>query len=263
MLNAGNSRVTLFASQQATDDARQGEKRIFEIGTGIYFDETYKLDTFEINIKSSVLAGTNFQYQDNWNKSFFLPTDNLFNGDWSVKYKLGWSMDPFISFSYNTALMPAKRLSNNKVISTARLWDPIIFKENLGFGYSYRKDKDMLNSRLGFSFKQVRAELFTTLTDDRKTPQIKEQYLEETGINWKTDAIFKFDSIFTFRGMLEGFTTFEDMESWDVKFNNQIEATIYKTLTLIINLNFIYNKKQSIKTQYSQSFRIGVLSKIE
>jgi|GEM_PF-2845024 len=33
ILNAGNSRVTLFASQQATDDARQGEKRIFEIGT--------------------------------------------------------------------------------------------------------------------------------------------------------------------------------------------------------------------------------------
>gem|GEM_PF-3380809 len=109
----------------------------------------------------------------------------------------------------------------------------------------------------------MRAELFTTLTDDRKTPQIKEQYLEETGINWKTDAIFIFDSIFTFRGMLEGFTTFEDMKSWDVKFNNQIEATIYKTLTLIIKLNFIYNKKQSIKTQYSQSFRIGLLSKIE
>jgi len=259
--SAGNSRITLFISQQATDDARQGEKQILELGFGLYFDELYKLDTFELRMKSSLMLGTNFQYQKELNRSFYLPTDNVFNGDFSLRYKLGWALDPFISFSMNTAVMPAKRLSVDKITTTAKIFDPIVYKENLGFGYSYRNKKEFFTSRLGFSMKQIRAELYTLQTDDRTTKERVERYVEETGISWKTDATFMFDSIFTYRGLFDGFSTFEDLETWVVKFNNQLETVLYKALSIIIKVNLYYNRKQSINLQFIQSFRIGLIGK--
>jgi hypothetical protein len=115
---------------------------------------------------------------------------------------------------------------------------------------------------MGISLKQIRAKEYTAMTDDRKTRDIKEGYKAESGIDITANGNTMLDSSITYRGKLRMFGTFDNLKVWTINYENEFEFTIWKALKIILNMDLIYNDKQTAGIQYRQSIRLGLVSNI-
>ena len=179
-----------------------------------------------------------------------------------MKYPLGWKLDPFFSASFTTQLTESFMMVKDEKTASAKFWDPVTSQQDWGFAYSYRQGRDNLESRIGFSLKQVRAHKYTRLTDDRKTKDIKERWKPESGISWKTNCTWQLDSLVTYRGTLDLFGTFEDMNKWTVAFRNEFQLKIWSIVAVTLKADIIYDEKACLRPQYTQALRIGAAAQM-
>lgn len=118
----------------------------------------------------------------------------------------------------------------------------------------------MLTTRLGISLKQIRAYFNTQMTDDYKTIDIKEKYKAESGFEIKTDLSVNIDSSSVYRGCLEFFGTYDNLEAWTVRFQNDFQLKIWEFIALLLKFEVFYDEKQSVQIQYRQSMRLGLVA---
>lgn len=99
--------------------------------------------------------------------------------------------------------------------------------QSWGFAYLIKENgKDKLESRLGFTLKQIRTTNYPALADDRKTRDIVERYKAESGIQWKTEGYFQLDSSTNYRGSLDLYSSFDDLKIWAIIWDNEIQISI-------------------------------------
>jgi len=188
-----------------------------------------------------------------------IPTDNIFGSEAVMTYPLGWKLDPFFSASFFSQIVPSFMISNNEKLMTAKFWDPVTAQQTWGFEYFKSDSTKQINSRFGISLKQIRAHDHTQLTDDRKTLIIIERWKPDSGIQWKSEAKIKFISICDYKGILDVFTTFDDMTKCVVTMQNEFKLSIWGYLAILLKIDLIYDEKISAKTQYNQSIRFGIV----
>ena len=128
--------------------------------------------------------------------------------------------------------------------------------QSIGFTYSYLFDKSQLTSRIGVSLKQIRANRFTQLTDDFKTPLIKEKYKAEMGIEFKTEATLQVNSSIRYFTILEFFGKYNNLDKITGKWQNELQVSLWKSLSLILKIDLAYDENQRAKLQYKENLRL-------
>ena len=244
------------------EDWKQGKRQAFEISTGIDSKNEFKIDTLQFDLNFKYRLGFILENGDKLPEDFVRPTDNEIFGETIMKYPLGWTLDPYISTSVQTQVTESFRLMKENPVRTAKFWDPITTQQSLGFAYTLKDKNDKMTSRLGFSLKQIRAEKHTAMTDDRKTRDIREAYKAESGISFKSDARVMIDSSVNYSGKLDMFSSFDNLNVWSLKFENQFDIKVWKFLGILIEINVFYDQNQSMNIQYRQNARLGIIAKI-
>lgn len=194
------------------DDWKQGKRQAFEVGHSLKTRQKLRLDTLEICFNVNYSFGLILEKNEKTEKEYWLPTSNDLFGETMLKYPAGWQLDPYFSASFRTQLTESFRLVKDKKTRTAKLWDPVTSQQALGFAYSDKSKSSDIIFRFGLSLKQIRADVHTAMTDDRKTLGIIENYKAESGIEIKASTTQKFGESVTYRGSLDLFGTIDDLE---------------------------------------------------
>lgn len=165
IMTAQQNRFGLFLSQSYSQDIYIGKQTTFEIGTlidyryplGIKFlgDSIYSITSFRYNITASA------KEKEKNDDIIYQTIENNVYGDLFIAYPVGWSVDPFISTSFQSQPLPSFRENGNTQVQTGSFRDPITTIQTLGFAYKWNIDKmSNIITRLGSSLKQIRAENF-------------------------------------------------------------------------------------------------------
>ena len=255
------TQLSLSFSQTAVDDWKQGKRQTFEINNSLDSRMNFKIDTFCVQINLKYDIGLLLDKSEKNEKDHLMPTDNNLFGEIVLKYPLNWQIDPYISSSVRTQITESFRLSKDKLIRTAKFWDPVTSQQAIGFSYKHKNDRDFVNFRLGISTKQIRALYHTQMIDDRTTKDIVERYREESGIELKTNSFIMIDSSTTYKGSFETFGTFEDMTKWILELDNEFQIKLWKWFGIIAKIKVFYDESKSLNTQYNQSLSLGLVGR--
>ncbi len=257
------TRISLAASQTMADDWKRGEMRTIEMSNSFDTRQQFRIDTLRVSLSLKYAIGMIYEKNNSNSTTLIMPTDNILSGEAVLKYPVGWKLDPFFSASFNTQLTESFRKIKDKKQATAKLWDPVISMQSWGFAYLIKENgKDKLESRLGFSLKQIRTTQYPALADNRKTRNIVERYRAESGIKWKTESYVQLDSTTNYRSSLDLYSSFDDLAIWAITWDNEIQISIWEIFAIVLKVDVLYDETISFETQYKQSFRFGVVANI-
>ncbi len=249
---------TIGISQSATKDWKQGEVSGFEVSSSLNLRTSFHLDSlFLLRLNYRYAMGMQYTSNKDNNTLISMPTDNLIFGESVLVYPVGWKLDPCVSAQFTTQFVESYKYVKGERVRTASIWDPVTSIETFGFEYSLSGRENFFTSRLGLSLKQIRAEKYTQLTDDRSTAEVKERYKSQTGIQWKSDTKLKITEELTYRGTLGLFGAFEDLTKWTFAMTNQFELKVIKVVGIVVNFNLAYDERQMTALQYNQNLRFG------
>ncbi len=253
------SKFSVAFAQSAADDWRQGQTRSFEFVLGADIKYNFHIDTFAFAWSLKANMGCMYEKREEYDDFFLLPTDNDFYSELTVKYPIGFVVDPFFSANIKTQITESFKIYNKVRTRTAHFRDPITTQQSLGFTLGWRDKSEFANTRMGVSLKQIRADNFTALTDDYTTYNIKEKYKSETGISIKSQANLLLDSSIVLKPTLDLFSEFKDLETWTVCLENELQVNLWRVFALILKFSLNYDRKQSLELQYRESSRIGAI----
>ena len=80
----------------------------------------------------------------------------------------------------------------------------------------------------------------------------------ETGIESVTEAKYTLDDNLLLTTKLRLFSAFDNLDVWDVIFDNTITAKINSYLNVNLNVLMVYDADETLKTQLKQALQIGV-----
>jgi len=190
----------------------------------------------------------NEEYRTNDNEIYF---------ETVLIHRLGWTVNPYASGTFRTAITKG---FNYEIIPAQQIvgfFDPAYFTQGLGFAYDQDKG---FKQRIGISFKQTIAEEFDTLyTDDPETLNEIESFKFESGFESVTELEYEFLENMTYYGYLRLFTRFNEIDKWDVRWDNIITAKINDYFNVNFNFLLIYEEDQSIKRQIKEALQLGIV----
>lgn len=254
--------LSLTASQSYTNDYQSGERSSFDVSLGINGKNLWIFEDFMLDGNYKFALGFLFEKSSKFKKERTTPSDNELFVETILKYKLGWKLDPYISFNLRSILTEALKYSGDKKITTADFWDPVTTQEGLGFAFLHSSNTFRYELRNGISLMQIRAMDYTNLTDDTKTRDVKERYKVKTGIEIVNNLNYKVNESVTLNSTLSLFGDFDNLNVWVVRQENEMKVQVFKYLGILIKVNINYNHNQITEPQYQQNLRIGFLTEL-
>ncbi len=187
------------------------------------------------------------QFKTNDNEIFFEST---------LIHHLGWNISPYAGITARTAVSKGFNYDQEPAIQIVDFFDPFYLTEGVGFAY----DKiENFTTRIGIGFKQTFADEFNSMyTDDPETPNEVESFKNETGIESVTEYKIQFLENMTYYTYLRLFGRFEDIDVWDVRWDNIIVAKINDYFNVNINVLLIYDVDETLRTQLKEALQLGI-----
>ena len=182
--------------------------------------------------------------------------DNEFYLETVLSYSIGWIIDPYISNTVRSAVSTGYDYkATPEFLKTADFFDPGYITQSIGFTYNKSK---IISTRLGLAFQETITNLQRNYSDDPETKDEIESFRFDTGIESVTNIEFTIDDNVLFTSMLRLFSIFKELDVWDVRWDNTINAKISKYFSVNFNVLTIYEKKQSLKTQLKEGLQLGI-----
>lgn len=175
-------------------------------------------------------------------------------------YSLSWKMNPFAAFSARTPITESFQRNGRVKTRSASFWDPVTTSQSVGFSCEDRWLSQWVSTRLGLSVVEIRANRHRATTNDPKTPEL-DGFRMQTGIESISEASLKLDSSVSYTGRFGLFGTFDDLEVWSVRSENQFRILLWKSLGLLVDVVIVHDVRQSKRTQVRQTLSFGVLHK--
>jgi hypothetical protein len=185
----------------------------------------------------------------------FRTNDNDLYIDKVLSYNIGWEVEPFFSNSIRTQISSGYNYDVTPAAKIADFFDPGYVTQSIGFTYN---KKDIFKSRLGIALQETFTNKFRQYSDDPDTPEL-EAFKLETGIESVSDAQFTLDDNLLLKSTLRLFSSFSQLDVWDVRWDNLITAKINSWLNVNLTYLLIYEKAQSPKTQMKEALQLGVV----
>jgi hypothetical protein len=171
-----------------------------------------------------------------------------------LTYKIGWFINPYISNLFRTSITTGYDYKKNPKLEIVSFFDPGYLTQSLGFSYNIF---NTLKTRLGLAFQETFANKFTNFTDRPSTTEI-ENFKFETGIESVTDFEQSIDENLLYKSLFRLFGRFEEIHTWDVRWDNIITASISKYFNVNFTFLIVYEKQQSLKTQIKEALQLGI-----
>jgi len=185
----------------------------------------------------------------------FKTNDNEIYLEDVLSYNVGWAVDPFISNTIRSTLAKGYKITpEGKDSLIADFFDPGYITQSIGFTYDKLK---IFKSRVGVAFQETFANKLFQFTDKIETEEI-EKFRFETGIESVTDLEWGFMENMMLTSKLRLFSAFDRLETWDVRFDNVISAKINRLIVVNLNFLLVYEKRQSLKTQFKEALQLGI-----
>lgn len=251
--------ASFSASQSYNNDLQSGERNAFDVSANLSAKYMFPIFDFQNAFNYKICAGALFEKSDKTKKECVTPTENEFYFEDILKYPLNWNLDPYCSFNLRTSITEAIKFSGTKKIVSANFWDPVNTQESAGLAYGYKDSLSRLEVRVGLSLQQIRAEKYTSTTDDSKTRNVKEAYKAKKGLEYIITYSYTISTNTSLNCKLSVFGDLEDTKVWDVRWENELKVSIWKSVGVIIKLNLLYFDKQMSKLQVQQSTKLGVM----
>ncbi len=260
------SRLSFTFSQSLVDDWKMDKAQIFEINHSLNYRKDFSFDSV-LSIPKMLFIPTlryaiGVQYTNltSQNTDYVMPTDNEIFAEGLLKYPAGWIVDPFVSANFRSQITESFSITRGTKRATAKLWDPVISMQSLGFAHSLSDSqrRNVFTNRIGITLKQIRSEHYTLMTDNPKTPE-KERYKADAGIEWKAEFSLKSDNNLSYLSNAEIFYSINRVEESTFRMSNELQVTIWKAIALIIRLELMFDRRQKLGVQYRQQLRAGMV----
>ncbi len=187
------------------------------------------------------------EYRTNDNELFFEST---------LIYNVGWSVSPYAGMTARTAVTKGFNYDSIPALQIVGFADPFYLTEAVGFIYDKIPN---FSTRLGVGLKQTFADQFALqYSDDVDTPNEIEKFKNETGIESVTEFKWDFYDNMSYYTYLRLFGTFEDLNVWDVRWDNIIAAKVNDYVSVTFNVLLIYEEDESIKRQLKEALQVGI-----
>ena len=185
-------------------------------------------------------------------------------------YKLGKYLNPFFAFNGQTQIANGYLYNDEVTPATATrvsaFFSPAFLRQSAGMGY---KPSESFATRLGLSVKEtivledgaiVFPEDLSKSTTFRKYHGNKdgEKVRVETGIESVTDLKWKLQDNLWFSSKLELFSSFENLNTADLIWDNTLAAQISKYLTATFNIYSFYDEDILPEMQIRQTMAFGL-----
>lgn len=249
----------LAMSQQQVDDWREGEKGVFDVKSGVKMRATATSSWCTMVSSLRCALGVTRDNSLDSISVWYKTTDNDLAGDLRVTVPLGWAVDPFLLLAFKTQVTESKRLTGTSIRRTAKLWDPVTSDQSLGFTYRCTTPEGFVGLRSGLNLQQIRADESSTLTDDSRTPLVRELYKASAGMEWAIDTQYALDSLVSFNGKWQARKNLIADEAWQVTMENELRIKVLRYLGVIITANLRYDESVSKRVQFKQTTMFGLM----
>lgn len=214
------------------------------------FDLIYKNGTGMFITKVNAKYG-----QTKISENDFRTNENEIYMEQIISYRAKWKVDPFISNSILTQITVGFDYSKEPAVKVAGFFDPGYVTQSIGFTYDRIS---IIKTRLGLAFQETFTNKYFQHTDDITTPDTTEKFKFETGIESVTNFDAKLDDNIHAESKLRLFTRFENLEVWDVRWDNKITAKINSWLNVSLTYNFVFLKSESPDVQMKEAMQMGI-----
>ncbi|MBK8549665.1 MAG: DUF3078 domain-containing protein [Ignavibacteria bacterium] len=241
--------IGMGISQVALSNWTRGGENLISI-TGnsdfnvIYFSNPWLLkNNLSATIGSTKTGSGNFQTNDN-----AMLLENV------LIYKVSNVINPYVSNEVRSGVLNGYDYSIDPIIQTSAFFDPGYITQSIGAIY----DKPNFSSRLGLAFQETFANQFRQYTDDINTTDVSEAFKFQTGVESVTSTNFRVADNLFFNTRLRLFSAFNQLDVWDVGWDNTLAAVINNFMTVTLDALVVYEKSQSPKTQFKEGLQLGI-----
>ena len=171
-------------------------------------------------------------------------------------HKLGTYVNPYVGLGFDTQFAKGYDYTVDPKAARSNFLDPIYIMGGVGAGFFLKPN---LKTRLGFAFKETRADKFAEFySDDPDTPDEIETSRFETGIESVTDYNVKLGENLLYETRLGLFSAFEHIDIVDIKWNNTWTAQVAKYVSVNLNILVYYDEDILKKAQIKETLAIGL-----
>lgn len=210
-----------------------------------YFDEPWAFtNKLKLAFGRTKLGSDQYKTTDN---EFFL--ENL------LVNNVGWFANPYFSNTIRTVLAKGYKYSDEGDQLIAKFFDPGYINQSIGLAY---KVSESFSIRLGVGFQETFTKEFTNYSDDPETLDKQEKFKFDTGIESVSNLNLKLDDDLLYTSELRLFGTFNELDVWDIRWDNIFTAQVTKLINVNLNLLLIYDLDQIARTQVKEALQIGI-----
>lgn len=175
------------------------------------------------------------------------------------KYKLPKKFSAYAAAGFRSALVTGYDYSVEPKLEKASFNDPGYYSLSLGAAYDIKPEPTYFRTRLGVGFKYTTAKTHFEFgyADDPDTPGLDKDKLE-TGIDSVTELDAKISDNLTYVSKLALFSRFQDLDVWDVRWDNKVKAQINKYVSTQFELVLLFDKDVTGRLQRYNVLSIGI-----
>lgn len=169
---------------------------------------------------------------------------------------VGWAVDPYISNNLRTAIAPGYNYKVTPTLKTADFFDPAYLTQSAGLAYDRIKG---FRTRVGLAVQEIITNKFTFYSDDTLTTDKIEKIRVDAGIESVTEGEYTLMDNLLAKSSLRLFSAFQNIDTWDVRWDNAIVAKVNKYINVNFSVLVVYERSQTLKTQVKQALQLGIL----
>lgn len=183
-------------------------------------------------------------------------TDNEIYFETLLSRDINWAVDPYFAVTIRSAVTKGYDYTVTPSVQIVDFFDPGYVTESLGFLYT---EGSVFSTRLGIAIQQTFAKNFTVYTDDIETSNKIEDFKFDTGLESVSELKYDFATNMSYSSFLRLFSRFNQLEVWDVRWDNNIAAKVNDYISVNFNVVLVHEISQSRKTQLKEALQLGII----
>lgn len=261
--------IDITATQTAYSDSWEGGETGAASWVGNLNGKTEKQLSPDFSFASTLKLSFGQTLTQDSDKNWSKPRKSTDLIDWENvgRFTLNSYVDPFVAFRLETQFLDASVEAKKRYLTPLRLTESAGISKKL-----YEKENSQIISRLGLAVRQI---LKKTIVDSTNLT-IEDSTLTDGGIESVTDVTLSLNERLKYTGKLTLFkalfysekdnvkeTEFEDhWKAIDVNWENIVNASISKIITVNFYTQFLYDKEVTKKGRFKQTLGIGFVFKL-
>ncbi len=251
---AQTSKIDFNMSAFRSEDQKKEKKYNINLESKINVKKKYSMIIdYDIDY-SSELGFMATTYDDD--RFVWTPTKNHFKLTIDLRGK-DMFLSPCLSNTLESSLIRNVTYARGAFEAKAAFMDPYTLTNSIGMVWQHKSKDLFCKIQPGICYVQIYSKDFNSTTDDRLTKSIETSFCK---YSWeiKTESQIAIDSSLSYRDKMSYQQTFDKKFRKMLKYSGTIAYTLYKSITISLDLAVTYDSFVSETMGFSQLFGIGI-----